>query len=130
MARKSRQVAQQSILRCEASPPPVVSKAILPVKYKAGIYTRLSVYDLGREKGDTMENQVELLQYFISQQSDLSLADIYIDNGWTGTNFTRPEFQRLLEDAKVGRINCIVVKDCCGIMGLNQKDLENQGILA
>lgn len=111
MARKSRQVAQQSILRCEASPPPVVSKAILPVKYKVGIYTRLSVYDLGREKGDTMENQVELLQYFISQQSDLSLADIYIDNGWTGTNFTRPEFQRLLEDAKVGRINCIVVKD-------------------
>lgn len=58
-----------------------------------------------------MENQVELLQYFVSQQSDLSLADIYIDNGWTGTNFTRPEFQRLLEDAKAGRINCIVVKD-------------------
>ena len=58
-----------------------------------------------------MENQVELLQYFVSQQSDLSLADIYIDNGWTGTNFTRPDFQRLLEDAKVGRINCIVVKD-------------------
>lgn len=58
-----------------------------------------------------MENQIELLQHFISQQSDLTLSEIYIDNGCTGTTFARPEFQRLLDDAKIGRINCIVVKD-------------------
>lgn len=111
MARKSRQATQQAqATGIPISSVPVVSES-LPVKYKTAIYTRLSVYDLGRENGDTMENQVELLQYFVSQQSDLALADIYIDNGWTGTNFTRPEFQRLLEDAKLGRINCIVVKD-------------------
>lgn len=86
-------------------------KKPLPIRYKTAIYTRLSVYDLGRDNSDTMENQIELLQYFVSQQADLSLTDIYIDNGWTGTNFTRPEFQRLLKDVKQGRINCIVVKD-------------------
>ena len=87
------------------------AKKFLPGRYKTAIYTRLSVYDLGRDNSDTMENQIELLQYFVSQQADLSLTDIYIDNGWTGTNFTRPEFQRLLKDVKQGRINCIVVKD-------------------
>lgn len=111
MARKSRQATQQAQATGITLPSVSAASESLPVKNKTAIYTRLSVYDLDRENGDTMENQVELLQYFVSQQSDLSLADIYIDNGWTGTNFTRPEFQRLLEDAKLGRINCIVVKD-------------------
>ena len=111
MARKSRQPMQQTeIIR---TPPATAEsgKKPLPIRYKTAIYTRLSVYDLGRDNSDTMENQIELLQYFVSQQADLSLTDIYIDNGWTGTNFTRPEFQRLLKDVKQGRINCIVVKD-------------------
>lgn len=111
MARKSRQATQQAQATGIPIPSMPIASKSLPVKYKTAIYTRLSVYDLGRENGETMENQVELLQYFVSRQSDLSLADIYIDNGWTGTNFTRPEFQRLLADAKLGRINCIVVKD-------------------
>ena len=111
MARKSRQASQQAQATGIPIPSVPITSESFPVKYKTAIYTRLSVYDLGRDNGDTMENQVELLQYFVSQQSDLSLADIYIDNGWTGTNFSRPEFQRLLEDAKLGRINCIVVKD-------------------
>jgi DNA invertase Pin-like site-specific DNA recombinase len=44
--------------------------------------------------------------------------------------FNRPGFQRMLADIKAGRIKRVIVKDYCAIIGLNQKDLENQGILA
>lgn len=54
----------------------------------------------------------------------------FIDNGHTGTNFERPAVQELLTMVQAGKINCIIVKDYCAIIGLNQKDLENQGILA
>lgn len=54
----------------------------------------------------------------------------YVDDGYTGTNFNRPDFQRMMEDVENGIIETIVVKDYCAIIGLNQKDLENQGILA
>jgi len=44
--------------------------------------------------------------------------------------FERPDFQRMMDDVEAGKVNCIVTKDYCAIIGLNQKDLENQGILA
>ena len=52
------------------------------------------------------------------------------DDGYSGTNFNRPGFQRMLDDIKAGKIKRVIVKDYCAIIGLNQKDLENQGILA
>lgn len=58
------------------------------------------------------------------------MAECYADDGYTGTNFQRPAFQRMLRDIESGRIRCVLVKDYCAIIGLNQKDLENQGILA
>ena len=54
----------------------------------------------------------------------------FIDNGYSGTNFERPQVQRLIELVRANQIDCIIVKDYCAIIGLNQKDLENQGILA
>ena len=45
-------------------------------------------------------------------------------------NFNRPSFQELIKEVEAGNVATIIVKDCCAIMGLNQKDLENQGILA
>ena len=54
----------------------------------------------------------------------------FTDDGYTGRNFNRPGFQAMLAEAEAGKIGTIIVKDCCAIMGLNQKDLENQGILA
>lgn len=52
-----------------------------------------------------------LLERYVEERPELSLVDLYIDNGKTGTNFERPEFSRLINDVKQGRINCIVVKD-------------------
>ena len=80
-------------------------------EYSVAIYARLSVRDSGRDENDTMENQLSLLKHYVMQQNNLILTDLYIDNGWTGTNFARPEFQRLLRDIYDGKINCVIVKD-------------------
>lgn len=79
--------------------------------YHTGIYLRLSVEDNGKKDADSMENQKNLLMEYVSARPYLMLTDIYMDNGFTGTDFERPEFNRMLQDARNGRINCIVVKD-------------------
>ena len=79
--------------------------------YHTGIYLRLSVEDNGKKDADSMENQKNLLMEYVSARPYLMLTDIYMDNGFTGTDFERPEFNRMLKDARDGRINCIVVKD-------------------
>ena len=54
----------------------------------------------------------------------------YVDDGYSGTNSDRPACQELLDDIREGKVATVITKDYCAIMGLNQKDLENQGILA
>lgn len=77
---------------------------------KAGIYLRLSKDD--EKAGDSLsiENQRLILQKFVKEQG-FELVDEYIDDGYSGTTFDRPNVQRLLDDAKSGVINIIVVKD-------------------
>lgn len=79
--------------------------------YKTGIYLRLSLEDNGKKDSDSMENQRKLLTEYVSDRPYLILVDIYMDNGYTGTDFARPEFNRMLKDVREGKINCIVVKD-------------------
>ena len=79
--------------------------------FQAGGYVRLSVKDGRRTGADTLEGQKELVRGFIGSQRDMKFCGLYCDNGHTGTNFARPEFERLLEDVRAGRIDCIVVKD-------------------
>lgn len=105
MARTSRRKAKNE----PVTPTPM--KEPKKKKLLTAIYGRLSVQDLGIADGDTMETQVALLRDFVLQQPDLELAEAYVDNGWTGTNFNRPEFVRMMEDVKNGKIGCIVVKD-------------------
>jgi len=76
--------------------------------YKAGIYARLSNEASGEE---TLETQVYFLKRFVEDRADMVLAETYSDFGFTGTNFERPGFTQLMEDAKRGKIDCIVVKD-------------------
>ena len=54
----------------------------------------------------------------------------FIDNGYSGTNFERPQVQKLIEMVRANRIDCIIVKDDCVIIEPTQKDLENQGFVA
>ena len=77
---------------------------------KAGTYLRLSKDD--EKAGDSLsiENQRLILQKYVAEQG-WELVDEYVDDGYSGTNFDRPDVQRLLEDAKNGRIDIIIVKD-------------------
>ena len=73
-------------------------------------YIRLSVED-SNGKGNSIENQKLILDDFIDHNVNMKLYDFYIDNGATGTNFKRPEFQRMIEDIEKGNIDCVIVKD-------------------
>ena len=87
--------------------------------------------DLDMRAGESLsiENQKLILTKYVKEQG-WNLVDTYVDDGWSGTDFDRPVVQRLLSDAQSGKINLIICKDYCAIIGLNQKGLENQGILA
>ena len=98
--------------------------------WKPALYIRLSREDGDREESNSIASQRELLTEFVDTQTDMTSPRLYTDDGYTVTDFDRPDFQRMLNDLRAGIINCVIVKDCCAIMGLNQKDLENQGILA
>lgn len=80
--------------------------------YLCGIYGRLSLVNSGKmDEGDSIENQLSICRQFVDGRPELKVADFYVDNGKKGTTFERPEFNRMMEDIKAGKINCIVVKD-------------------
>ncbi len=76
----------------------------------AGLYCRLSIDDERTGESVSIENQKEILQNYVKEQG-WNEIDVYCDDGYSGTNFERPDVKRMIEDAKKGRINIIVVKD-------------------
>lgn len=71
-----------------------------------------------------------MLRYY-SKEKGFEIIDEYVDDGYSGTTFNRPDLNRMIEDAMEDtQPSGIMVKDYCAIIGPNQKDLENQGILA
>lgn len=96
----------------------------------AADYLRLSREDGDKLESDSIRNQRSLINDFVKQHKEIQLVEEYIDDGYSGTNFDRPAFQRMLEDVKKKKINCIIVKDDCVIIEPTQKDLENQGFVA
>lgn len=101
MARKSRKntVAE-----------PAVIKPVDKV-YRAGLYARISVETERKREADTIGNQLQLLKDYVSEHSDLTVFDIYSDDDISGTDFIRPEFSRMMNDLRDGKIDCIIVKD-------------------
>ena len=97
--------------------------------YNTALYMRLSRDDENFGDSVSIETQRTILRQF-AKENNLRVYDEYIDDGWSGTNFDRPNFRRMMADVEAGKVNCIASKDYCAIIGLNQKDLENQGILA
>ncbi|MFI3214202.1 MAG: recombinase family protein [Eubacteriales bacterium] len=81
-------------------------------KVSTAIYARLSVENSGKtDASDVIKNQIELCKKYVEEIPEFELIDIYADNGKTGTVFERPEFNRLMDDIRSGRIQCLVVKD-------------------
>lgn len=91
-------------------PASVSSASDREILYRTAIYARLSVEDNGKNP-DSIESQIEYLEQYIAANPSMQQTAIFIDNGYTGTNFERPEFQRMIEAVQKGSINCIVVKD-------------------
>lgn len=79
--------------------------------WQAALYLRLSREDGDKEESDSVVNQKELLNQYISLEPDIVLYDVYVDDGWSGTNFDRPDFIRMMADIKAGKVNCVIVKD-------------------
>ena len=77
---------------------------------KAAGYYRLSRDDGDKLESDSIANQRTLVTEF-AEKNDIHILESYIDDGFSGTNFERPDFMRLMDDIRDGKINCIIVKD-------------------
>lgn len=100
-----------------------------PMDYHVALYIRLSKEDETEGPSQSVTNQKSLLNEFV-QQHRLSVYDTYVDDGWSGTSFDRPDFQRMIEDIEAKKVNMVITKDDCVIIEPTQKDLENQGSVA
>ena len=94
-------------------------------KFFADMYLRLSRDDnvkaehdgnamingVSKAESNSIGSQRELIRSFLNEQEDIELYDIYVDDGFSGSNFDRPEFNRMMKDIEAGRVNCVVVKD-------------------
>ncbi|WP_195276963.1 recombinase family protein [Anaerotruncus rubiinfantis] len=98
MARKSR-FTEQTTAACAAK------------RWQAALYIRLSREDGDKEESDSVQNQRSLLRAYLENEPELTLADVYVDDGYTGTNFDRPGFSRMMEKIRQKQINCVIVKD-------------------
>ena len=84
--------------------------------YDTALYLRLSRDDTdidGRTKteSNSISSQRDLLRAYVQSHEDLQIFDIYIDDGYSGADFKRPEFERMMEDIRAGKVNCVIVKD-------------------
>lgn len=91
---------------------PTVAKSV----YKTAAYLRLSKGDgdvdgIEKSESNSISNQRLIIDRFLEEHPEMELVDTYIDDGYTGTNFKRPELKRLMYDVDDGRIDCIVCKD-------------------
>lgn len=78
--------------------------------YNTALYMRLSRDDeLQGESGSIQTQRMMLRQY--SHEHNLTVIDEYVDDGWSGTNYDRPGFQRMIDDIEDGKINCVITKD-------------------
>ena len=81
-----------------------------PIDYHAALYIRLSKEDESEGPSQSVQNQESLLREFV-QQHRLSVYDTYVDDGWSGTNFDRPSFQRMIADIEAKKVNMVITKD-------------------
>ena len=102
MARKSRKAQAQPVAEVKKE------TAALPT----AIYARLSVENSGKDDdGNSLQNQIAVCEDYLDGCPHLRLTEVYSDNGRTGTVFDRPAWNRLMDDVRTGKIQCIVVRD-------------------
>lgn len=111
MGRKSKRVHGKQELQTS----PGVQRPEVGRCYRAGIYARLSS-DRDEKKNESVETQVEIARKFVADWNQnhpdkIEVIECYIDLGKTGSNFNREAFGRMMQDVRLGDINCVIVKD-------------------
>ena len=79
--------------------------------YAAALYLRLSREDGDKAESDSIQNQRELIKQFVSKHPEIKKTQEFIDDGFSGTNFERPGFIRMMNEIESHRIDCVIVKD-------------------
>lgn len=79
--------------------------------WQAALYIRLSREDGDKSESNSITSQREILKEYLKLHPDIALYDFYVDDGWSGTSFERPDFKRMMEDIYNGQVNCVIVKD-------------------
>ena len=87
-----------------------------PTQYLASAYVRLSKEDMNsasglRSESNSISNQKQLILDFLKDKADIKLVSIREDDGYTGTDYDRPDFQRMMDDIRASVVNCVIVKD-------------------
>lgn len=79
--------------------------------WNATLYLRLSRDDGDKEESNSITGQRELLRDYLSKHPDIRETTVRVDDGWSGSTFDRPAFQKMIEDVKAGLTDCVIVKD-------------------
>ena len=95
------------------------------MKYKVGAYLRLSKEEYNNEKeSNSIINQRQIIDNYVKEHKEYKLVDYYVDDGYSGTNFDRPEFQRMLEDIKNKLIE--IINEKLNLSNITRLELENK----
>ena len=78
--------------------------------YSVALYMRLSKEDYKKGESESISNQRKILNLFLKENKNFKLYDEYIDDGFTGTNFDRPSFKRMLKDIEDKKVNLVLTK--------------------
>ncbi len=80
-------------------------------KWICGLYCRLSVEDNNNRESNSIQSQKIILSNFVEELQGAVIGKIYVDDGFSGSNFDRPDFKHMIEAVEEGLINCVIVKD-------------------
>lgn len=83
---------------------------MLDIRKYCGLYCRLSKDDEKAGESASIETQKSLLMQYATE-NNLLPVEFYIDDGYSGLNFDRPEFQRMIDDIVAGKIHTVITKD-------------------
>lgn len=80
-------------------------------KYNTALYMRLSRDDESYGDSVSIETQRTILRQYVREHPEFHVVGEFVDDGWSGTNFERPQFKRMIEQMEAGNINCLLTKD-------------------
>ena len=98
-------------------------------QYNTALYMRLSRDDESFGDSVSIETQRTVLTQYVREHPEFHVVSEFVDDGWSGTNFDRPQFKRMMEEIEAGNINCLITKDDCVIKARTPQPLENRHFL-